>query len=245
MSKSSLCFPLTSYFVSSRKNWTVGTYFSTENSYGEIWQACLAKDCNYILKWQKYGVPKDREELNYEKVTKTTIIHEINMQKKFAELNLAPEVTDSWFCLSGGVIVMPALKITIRLLLEKYTSSEVKHTIIGCCLGLLNRLHGLGYVHGDPHLNNIMVDTEITDSSDSSEEENELNEYKRLNYKYYFIDMGRSQILEGTLENRKLLMRNDYSVFTTDTSHFIENDTVRQYDIQDIPFLLHGIITNL
>jgi tRNA A-37 threonylcarbamoyl transferase component Bud32 len=154
--------------------------------YGEIWNACCEKDCRYVLKWQKYT----GGDLN-----KSFIENEIKMQNIFAELNVSIPVTDSWFCDDGGVIIMPALKYTLRYLLET-TDIEFLDDLIYESLGLLDFIHENNYYHGDPHLNNIMSDGE----------------------RLYLIDMGSSNVIKNEDDYYY-----DYTVFIDDLRYYIDN----------------------
>jgi tRNA A-37 threonylcarbamoyl transferase component Bud32 len=158
-----------------------------ENSvYGEIWNACCEKDCRFILKWQKYT----GGDLN-----KSFIENEIKMQNIFAELNVSIPITDSWFCDDGGIIIMPALKYTLRYLLDT-NDAEFSEELIYESLGMLDFIHESGYAHGDPHLNNIMSDGD----------------------RLYLIDMGSAGVIKSDEDYYY-----DYEVFIDDLRYYTDN----------------------
>lgn len=158
-----------------------------ESMYGDIWKACCNKDCSYVLKWQKYTGGT---------VNKEYIQNEINLQKIFAEFGVSPPVIDSWFCVNGGIIIMPMLVKTAKYLLQTATNDDDINFVIDSSLSLLDYIHEQGYYHGDPHLNNIM-----TDNQD----------------RFYLIDMGASG--KG-VENDFI---SDYKIFIGDLQHFTDD----------------------
>lgn len=184
--------------------WHIAHRTGEESSYGEMWQACCNNDCNYVLKYQTFGRP-ERYEFggeSYEKVTRKSIEKEIELQNKIADEGLTVHITDAWFCKNGGVIIMPALENTVRNLIQYvYDDPEIISKIIDKCLYLVKKLHKKGFYHGDTHLNNFMVTK------------------RGKNYKYYFIDFGRS----GKLDGDKEFIRQDYISIYMDLNNIKDN----------------------
>jgi len=184
--------------------WSLMGRVGEDSLYGTVWQACLKKDCTYVLKSQKYS--KDA----YRQITKETIKKEVDMQNKIAKEGLALKIKDWWLCDKGGVIIMKSLKQTVRNLLLEYNNDIVRHMIIGTCIGLLHRLHLSGYYHGDSHLNNIMVTYDQDDYDDAIEEDREEDKYKTVGYKFYFIDLGDAGSLSGDDTLKHAQIQGDY-----------------------------------
>lgn len=76
-------------------------------------------------------------------------------------------------------------------LLDQYTERSVIKEILYETISLLQKLHILGYYHGDLHLGNIMVDYE-----DIGEKiDNESERYRMRKHKFYLIDFGLSNYI--------------------------------------------------
>jgi len=176
--KRSICYPVKETLVSSPclNRWEILERMGEEANYGEIWAACCEKDCEYVLKYLPYENDNSKE----------NILNEINIQNECAELGLCPKIKDAWLCEEGGAIVMNSLDMTVANLFLKYKSDVVRQMILANIIVLLEKLHIHGIYHGDLHLNNIMVKGKRRKSK------NEEEEYNLKEYKYYFIDFGKS-----------------------------------------------------
>lgn len=226
----SICSGKVEYYPVNKKNtcdadsWEIKERIGEESAYGELWKACCDKRCAFVMKFQKYGYPERSEFMEeYEPVTQQTLMNEIDMQNSVAKLGLAIPVVNSWFCDKGGVIIMRSLKATVREILKTYSNPEVIGTIIVKCLGMIERLHLSGFVHGDTHLNNFMVTYREDDATEAEDEEDEMEKYKIYDYNFFFIDFGRSSVLEsGKNKNEQIL--EDYYKFTTDIQNIYDNE---------------------
>lgn len=209
-----ICIPIKRlYKPDKRTAYVLSRLDSAEGSFGQIWQACMEKDCTYILKYQPYK--EEDELLGTPKVDREFVLNEVRMHKMLSDLGLAPKLVDSWLCENGGVMIMKALSITV--------SSYIKHNIdnerdciamVIKCLGLLNKLHILGYYHGDSHIDNMMLDRRRLS------ETGELEEFTP--YRLYFIDMGLSDILPEDKEEKLLKIKNDYIIFGTSLHEYYD-----------------------
>jgi len=128
--------------------------------------------------------------------TREDIINEINLQNSCAAIGLCPGVTDAWFSLTGGVMVMDLYEMTARQLLLKYTDITDRQKILANIVTLLDKLHRLGIYHGDLHLDNIMI-----------RENNASSKYTDSNYVYSFIDFGKGGRFDRMDSQR---IHNDY-----------------------------------
>ena len=121
--------------------------FGEEANYGEIYSACLGKDCEYVLKYLAFDNCNTEDEIR----------NEIEMQNECAKINLALPVIDFWFSNDGGSIVMHKLDYTAANLFTVYKTDAERMLILANILVILNKLHSNGFYHGDLHLNNIMT----------------------------------------------------------------------------------------
>jgi hypothetical protein len=226
--------------------WEVTTRMGDPSAYGEIWQACENSRCSYVLKYIPIGLisPEDPSLLPR---TKDDIVREIKLQAKISKFGLAPQVIDSWTCTTGGVIVMKSMKQTVNSLIRQYTSSMVRHIIVGSCLGIIDKLHSRGYYHGDSHLKNIMVDykeDDMIEAEDAFEdgEVDEIEKYKLVGYRYYFIDLERSGEIK-TPQDRIV----DYEILTMDLNYLLSDLSITEEkrDIENIIEMTSSMILNM
>ena len=231
----SSCYPPTKYYPVDRKEgecdaktWLVSGKIGEESAYGEIQLACCKGKCRYILKYQPFGKPERAEMFGadaYEDVTEEMIKHEINIQNSIANTELTIPVVDSWFCKKGGVMIMKALKTTARdLIMNVYSSERILRNIIITCLGMIRSLHFFGFYHGDTHLNNFMVNFESDDAQDAEEENDEIEKYEIYDYKYYFIDFGRSGIFSQHAHEKRSQILEDYRKLASDLQNIIDTE---------------------
>jgi serine/threonine protein kinase len=211
---------------------------------GTVWQACStitpslqARDTTsskYVLKyiplehasWRPGGGSKDTDGVNRRlerkrEKSKAVIKKEIGIQQAIAKFDMAVPIIDSWFCETGGVIIMRSLKQTVESLLKEYKSDYVRHLIIGVCLGMVAKLQRFKYYHGDAHLSNIMVDYSDEDEKLALEAEtDEKKRYSLYKYKYYFIDFGRS----GNFPESDAEIKGDYVGILSGLTKLAHND---------------------
>lgn len=221
---SSICYPIEEYIVQTnpcKTEWKSIGRIGEDSAYGEVWKTCCESKCNYVLKFLKFG-KGERSEFGYEQVTKEVIEKEVKLQNDCSKLSLCPKVLDSWFCKNGGAIVMGALHLPVRKLIMQYTDIGVRLIILGTILGMIQKLHLNNIYHGDTHLNNIMV--HFDQNADIEEDMTEKEKYKEYNYRYLFIDMGRSGYISEA-EDKKDVIREDYVKLTTDINNLYDNNT--------------------
>ena len=121
--------------------------FGEKANYGEIYSACLDRECQYVLKYLPFDNGNSEQGIR----------NEIEMQNEVAKINLALPVIDYWFSDEGGSIVMDKLDYTAANLFTVYRSDAERTLILANILMILSNLHSSGFYHGDLHLNNIMI----------------------------------------------------------------------------------------
>ncbi len=188
------CYPLfrkTNQNVGcSGKEWVIKGRTGEDSVHAKVYGACCKDKCDYVMKVEKFldKPPSDENDI----------------QVIAANMGLGPKVVDSFTCDNNSFIVMDALKQTAMDLIKKYHNPLVHLRIIKDCCDLLEKFHQKGYVHGDSHLNNFMVDYLNSNLEKSLLTKNPQESYNLLNPKYYMIDFGHSQKYE------KFLVREDY-----------------------------------
>lgn len=221
-----ICIPLkdcAGHEGSSLHRWQILGQMGDPGAFGEIWSTCCRKDCQYVLKYQKYGKDVSVSGEYSGSVEPDDVTREVRIQTALALKGLAPKVVDSWNCGGGGAIVMMALKETVNSLLHRYQSLEVRESIIKGCIDLIEKTHDAGYYHGDVHLKNIMVgfdpdNKEKTYGKSLTEEQ----EYETIRYRYYFIDFG----LSGDHPNKSRIIADYNSLLGRIVELLTENDTI-------------------
>jgi len=206
-------------------SWIYKQRIGKSSSYGEVWQACCEKDCQYVAKYQKFGVSNQKEfEDYYTNITPEDIEKEVKLQDAIANIGLSVPILDSWLCKHGGVMIMRALKSTVSDLFLEYHTKTVRAKIVDKILKLIKKLHKNGFYHGDTHFNNVMVDYDPENYIKSYEKypNNETKRYDEVKYKYYFIDMGRSGYLEKNTQ--KQARKDDFIKVYTDLNHLISSN---------------------
>jgi tRNA A-37 threonylcarbamoyl transferase component Bud32 len=176
-----ICFPVKESLIQSVgfERWEILNRFGEEANYGEIYTACLNKDCKFVLKYMPYD--KDN--------TEKGIIKEVTIQNKCADLNLSLPIIDAWLCEEGGAFVMKKLDYTVANLFNMYQTNTVRNLILANIIMILDKLHLHKLYHGDLHLNNIMVKQHKKIVEKNIDE---LELYNLSSYSYYFIDFGMS-----------------------------------------------------
>ncbi len=161
-------------------DWQRLSKFGEKCNYGKIYSGKLGKACNFVLKYLPYDNGNTDEMID----------NEIKMQMKCSKLDLCLPLIDFELSETGATLVMRKLDCTIANLFLQYKSLAVRNLILSNVLLLIEKLHSNGFYHGDLHLNNMMVKSKCDGEvmSDTSE----LEFYTLQNYKYYFIDFGKS-----------------------------------------------------
>ena len=179
--------------------------------HGSVWAICKLQICSYVMKI--VNINKENTLEGFER--------EVRIQSEVAEKGLTIPVEDSWVCDGKGVIIMAALDITLRdFLLELNNGEDVVKTI-NQARKLLNRLHSIGFYHGDNHFNNFMLRRVTGD---------EPGTFKtRLGrYKIYLIDFGAAGWLQkpgvsaiGKRLTKDKRIREDLVVFSSEEKSFL------------------------
>jgi tRNA A-37 threonylcarbamoyl transferase component Bud32 len=144
-----VCFPVKS---KTGKNWELGTRIGGVSKFGEVHLVCENSDCKYVLKCQPISETKGWG-MDEEKLKNEIVCHGIA-----SEAGLAPEIVDAWFTKTGCAIVMRALKETVYSRLMNIDTVEEGRDLLNKTLAAIRKLHRAGIVHGDTHLQNIMLD---------------------------------------------------------------------------------------
>jgi predicted unusual protein kinase regulating ubiquinone biosynthesis (AarF/ABC1/UbiB family) len=101
-----------------------------------------------------------------------------------------------------GVIVMKSLDITVKDFLAEVHTAKDADAVANGCRSLINKLHQLGYYHGDNHFANIMM------KRVSSGLFPEPNTVQTLlgRYRLYLIDLGKAGKLSepGTIRGKEV-----------------------------------------
>lgn len=147
----SLCYPVKDRIntVSGISAWEIGSRIGAASYYGTVWEACVADDCQYVLKITLEGEMSMKE-----------IVLEIYISMEVGKRDLSPHVYDAWTCEKGGVMVMDKLVETFSDSFNNAENEAQLISLINEAYDLVKRLHKLGFYHGDVHSNNIMLDTE-------------------------------------------------------------------------------------
>jgi serine/threonine protein kinase len=119
---------------------------------GSVYQACCNRDCKYIVK----VIPGNDE----------SVQNEINFQQQFAALGLAIPVIEAFRCDDdeSSYIIMAAKQVNVRALCTKLYSIQsievigIIVKIVAHAASLLDQAHSNNLIHGDPHLENFMLD---------------------------------------------------------------------------------------
>jgi len=192
MAQDEICIPLKGCLDSTTpegpRKWEIVEQFGDPGAFGEIWLACCSQDCEYVLKYQRYGKKVSSSGVYSSTITSNDFYNELKIQKALVLAGIAPRVVDWWECGTeddgGGAMIMEAMNETVFSLLKRYDRS-VLVDIIKECINIVDKMHQLGYYHGDLHLKNIMVRDANPGKGD----------YYSHNYRYYLIDFGLSGYL--------------------------------------------------
>lgn len=121
-----LCSSLEAVFVDNEL--CEGVYTISQNRigeksvFGEVYQACCKKNCDFVAKWQALG--------GKHKKTKEDILKEVEIQSIASKNKLAPSIQEVWICPEGIIIIMEALKITASRDLKTLSEQQLYDTIL-------------------------------------------------------------------------------------------------------------------
>ena len=151
-------------------------------AYSTIWEVCCGDNCNFVLKRNKPGI-------------KTDLKKEAAILVKCANAGLCPKVYYS----SETEFIMDRLDFPVSKLFEQYDDPIVNELIVKSLFDLLDRLHQIGLIHGDLHLENIMV----KDGNPGLKEDlpiSDLERYRQHDYSYYFVDLSGDETVQTPLD---------------------------------------------
>ena len=174
--------------------WEIKGKIGEDSVYGEVYAACCKADCTHVMKIQKIS-------------PKTSTDQENEMQVIAAEKGMAPPIVDSYVCDNNSIIIMKAMKRTVGDLMKEIFDPKVHLLIVKECVSLIKKFHKMGYIHGDTHLNNFMVDylQENYLAALPFIGKDPMRAYLTLKPEYRFIDFGFS-----TASTNKEDLREDY-----------------------------------
>lgn len=211
-----VCIPLNHQCGSN--GWELLDQVGDPGAFGEIWLACCDKECDYILKYQRYGKTVSSKGEYSSTITPEDFHREVEIQRNMASIGIAPKIADSWECgpegEEGGAIIMEALNETLFSLMNRYGNTPKKMEILKRCIDVIHKMHLAGYYHGDLHLKNIM-----------------FKEPSLGDWHFYLIDFGLSgKLTKQTQEREKkdfdtLILRSE-DVISLTTS---EEKELRRY----------------
>ncbi len=186
--------------------------------FGTVSEACCKNNCNFVMKIQKYSVSKVDKIL---KITKENILKEKNIQEQAYQKGFAPEVHDYFEYNESSIIIMEAMKHTVKELFLLYNNKKILSDIFGRCLGLIIKSITKGISQNYPNLSNIMVTYDQVDYDYIKEEkiEDENDVYTEIDYKFKLIDYGLAEYVKDENES----MKSNIQLFNTYFLEFIES----------------------
>lgn len=149
-----------------------------KGQFGTVYGACKHSVCKYVMK----VIPLTQ------KSPVSVFNKEVEIQNELASHGLSIPVEDSWKCKEPhkiGIIIMKVLDLTVRsFFLQSGVTEQDIDAVINGVHTLMNKLHSLGFYHGDNHFGNIMMKR-------IAEEEPGIDT-SFGKYRLYLIDMGKA-----------------------------------------------------
>jgi tRNA A-37 threonylcarbamoyl transferase component Bud32 len=135
-------------FTHPSKEFRVTTNEIGRGSRGIVYESCEEKDCDFVAKII-HPVPKK-------------FFNEIICQIKVSEIGLAPMVQEIWKCKDTLLIIMNKLpKLTLQDYLENSkVSDRDKRSMVQKAFVIIDRIHEIGVLHGDCHMQNFIINGE-------------------------------------------------------------------------------------
>ncbi len=136
-----------------------------------VHKACKPNhDCDYVMKIILFNPEVFPDTPHFKllywfKNTRDNFLKEVKLHKEAFDLNVAPEIIDSWICENPymGVIIMTAMERTLEdVLIDPNVSADEKKRYIKDAMKILIRLRENNIFHGDAHPKNFMVDSNGT-----------------------------------------------------------------------------------
>ena len=113
---------------------------------------------------------------------------------------------------------MSPMKRSVNSLFETYKTREVRKVIVDSVFESISKLHSIGINHGDPHLDNIMVEYKRP----ASPSKKEMQSYEAFNYVYKFIDFGAAETLNEREKYKQMI--GDYAKASDSIGLLAEED---------------------
>ena len=98
-----------------------------------------------------------------EGISKKDFKNEVKIQKKMSKYNISPEIYEKGFFKIGKLhfcyIVMEKMDLSLKTFMEKNSKfwSEIKEDKMTEILNIIEKLHSLGYYHGDLQPSNVCL----------------------------------------------------------------------------------------
>jgi serine/threonine protein kinase len=171
--------------------WKLGTPLAN-GLFGQTYTACCESNCKFVLKYISGGVFTIG---GFQEYNKTHFENEVNIQSIAASNGLAPRVYDAWMSEPGFAFVMEKMKMSLKRALETMPE-EKRIAVVLSAYAVLKAFHALGYIHGDAHVENFMLDEDdnvklidfgfahpITDPNEPKEDTNKLANSLLMTYR--------------------------------------------------------------
>lgn len=147
-------------FLQSTKDceWINTGKFLGKGKFGTVYQVCCKGECQFIAKYIEAGSRTSKRFLQ-------VIEEEIEMQNKFATYHFASPILEAFICKDKAYLISIKKDMTvleyIKLVVD--THDELEATSIISQLQedtkqLFFNAYQQGFIHTDPHLDNIMID---------------------------------------------------------------------------------------
>jgi serine/threonine protein kinase len=148
-------------------------------------QVCESSKCSYVAKWistipgMSIINPLDNP------------LTEAEIQSRASDIDIAPVVYQVLICPSGALIIMDKMDQTLgEKLLKRGVTLAEKKQLIEKAFRCVDKLHNLGYVHRDTHLNNFMIDSNGNVKIIDFGLAHEIDEFASLSDDYSKIVLG-------------------------------------------------------
>lgn len=182
------------------QEWEIRGRMGESSVFGQVYLSCCKQKCDSVMKIQPIKSQKGEDE--------TT--RESEIQYLMAEKGIGPKIFYSNICNGNSVIIMEALEKTAWEYMKETQDPIENEKVIVQILEILTKMHLLGYVHGDPHLDNFMI------TFDQKEYKKILGQkipnFHDLKFQTFAIDFGMSEEISET----SLTVREDYEKLVTD-----------------------------
>jgi serine/threonine protein kinase len=147
---------------------------------GITYLACCHSDCTHVMKIEEISMRRELAREDFK--------NEAELSIEFSDKGIGPKVIAEYIGKDVGIIIMEKLTMTLYELLQmwkdrgpNYFGGEALRILKKKYLDVVKKLHNLGYVHGDLHLNNVMI---------RIHKDSLVGELRSGQYKLKLIDFG-------------------------------------------------------